>query len=30
MSEQHNFTIRTLAKLSAFFGEPLISVCGAK
>ncbi len=27
---QHNFTIRTLAKLSAFFGEPLVSVCGAE
>ncbi len=25
---QHNFTIRTLAKLSEFFGEPLISVNG--
>lgn len=26
---QHNFTIRTISKLSAFFGEPLIHVCGA-
>lgn len=26
LSGQHNFTIRTLSLLSAFFGEPLISV----
>lgn len=25
LSGQHNFTIRTLSMLSAFFGEPLIS-----
>ena len=30
VSGQHNFTIRTLALLSAFFGEPLIQVCGKK
>jgi predicted transcriptional regulator len=27
LSGQHNFTIATLAKLSAFFNEPIISVC---
>lgn len=26
LSGQHNFTIKTLAMLSAFFGEPLIKV----
>ncbi len=26
LSGQQNFTIRTLAKLAAFFGEPLVSV----
>ena len=30
ISGQHNFTIRTLALLSAFFGESLILVCGKK
>ena len=28
VSGQHNFTIRTLSLLSAFFGEPLIQVVG--
>lgn len=27
LSGQHNFTIRTLSALSAFFGESLIRVC---
>ncbi len=27
LSGQQNFTLRTLAKLSTFFGEPLVSVC---
>lgn len=26
LSGQHNFTIATLAKLSSFFGQPIISV----
>jgi len=26
LSGQHNFTIKTLSMLSAFFGEPLVSV----
>ena len=26
LSGEHNFTISTIAKLSAFFGEPIISV----
>ena len=26
LSGQHNFTVRTLAMLSAYFGEPLINV----
>ena len=26
LSGQHNFTIATIAKLSTFFGEPIISV----
>lgn len=26
LSGQHNFTIATLARLSAFFGDPIISV----
>ena len=27
LSGQHNFTIRTLAMLSSFFGRPLIQTC---
>ena len=27
LSGQHNFTIRTLSALSAFFGESLVRVC---
>ena len=27
LSGQHNFTIRTLSLLTAYFGEPLIQVC---
>lgn len=27
LSGQHNFTIRTLSSLSAFFGESLVRVC---
>lgn len=27
LSGQHNFTIRTLSTLSAFFGEPLVRAC---
>jgi len=27
LTGQHNFTIRTLSALSAFFGEPLVRVC---
>ena len=30
LSGQHNFTIRTLAMLSAFFGQPLIQTCPRK
>lgn len=26
LSGQHNFTIATIAKISAFFGQPLVSV----
>lgn len=28
LSGEHNFTIATLSRLSAFFGEPIISVAG--
>lgn len=27
LSGQHNFTLRTISALSAFFGEPLVRVC---
>ena len=27
LSGQHNFTIATLAMLSSFFGQPIITVC---
>lgn len=27
LSGQHNFTLKTLSMLSAYFGEPLIKVC---
>lgn len=27
LSGQHNFTISTLAMLSSFFGQPIITVC---
>lgn len=27
LSGQHNFTLRTIAMLSSFFGEPLMKVC---
>lgn len=30
LSGQHNFTIRTLAMLSTFFGQPLIQTCPRK
>lgn len=30
LSGQHNFTIRTLAMLSVFFGKPLIQTCPRK
>lgn len=30
LSGQHNFTIRTLAMLSTFFGRPLIQTCPRK
>lgn len=30
LSGQHNFTIRTLAMLSCFFGHPLIQTCPRK
>lgn len=30
LSGQHNFTIRTLAMLSTFFGRPLIQTCSRK
>lgn len=30
LSGQHNFTIRTLAMLSSFFGRPLIQTCPRK
>lgn len=29
LSGQHNFTLRTIAQLSAFFGEPLVWVVAA-
>lgn len=27
LSGEHNFTVATLSRLSAFFGEPIIKVC---
>lgn len=30
LSGQHNFTIRTLAMLSSFFGHPLVQTCPHK
>lgn len=30
LSGQHNFTVRTLAMLSNFFGHPLIQICPPK